>query len=216
MTGFSATAPHARISYTGTDDAGDVQVVGEMAMETTNDAWELSPSIMLINGREYVLIQHLLERVQIADARLLWRDSVFVWGLLLIPLNVANGEFFDTNGWVLFGISAAIFAGLAMRFFGRDRSAAISPVTVTEEDRSGTGSQLAISTRRERTINATVHTDMADFLLRTVGTDRTRRARLRREIPAELRDRRARWHELNLLAAAIATIAAIVVIEVAR
>ena len=184
-------------------------------MTTTDDVTTQSPSIVMIGGREYVLIQHLLERVQIAEARLLWRGSVFAWGFLLIPLNIANGTLFDTNGWVLFGMFAALFVLFAMRFFGKDRSVVITPVTVSEEDRSGTESQLAISTR-EGTVTATVHTDMADFLLRTVSTDRTRRARLRREIPSKHKGRGLGWYEWNLIAAIVTTIAAIVVIEVVR
>ncbi len=171
--------------------------------------------MIMIGGREYVLIQHVLERVQIAEARTLWRGSVFAWSFLLIPLNVANGRLFDINGWVLAGTFAALFVLFAMRFFGNDRSAVITPVTVSEEDRNGTESKFAIATR-EGTVMATVHTDMADFLLRTVGAHRTRRENLRREVPFALRARSARWHEWNVVAAIIATIAAIVVIEVVR
>jgi len=184
-------------------------------MSTTGSMTTQSPGTLMIGGRQFVLIQHVLEPVQIAEARRLWRGSLFAWGFLLLPLNVANGRLFDTNGWVLAGTFAALFMLFAMRFFGNDRSVVISPVTVSEEDRNGTESQLAISTR-EGTVIATAHTHMADFLLRSAATDRTRRARLRREIPTTLRARSALWHEWNLIAAMITTFAAFIVIEVMR
>jgi len=186
-------------------------------MGTIDEVTTRSPRILMIGGREHVLVQGLGERIQIADPRLLWRESARVWMFLLFPvLNIANGELFDTNGWVLLGTFAVLGVALAMSFFGKGRSVMITPVTVVETERSGTWSQLAMSTPRNVSTIATVHTDMADFLLRTVSADRTRRARLRREIPSELKGRGSGWYEWNVLAAVIATIAAIVVIYLVR
>ena len=44
-------------------------------MDTTHDVATRAPSILIIEGREYVLYQGFLQRTRLVDVKLLWLDA---------------------------------------------------------------------------------------------------------------------------------------------
>ncbi len=155
-------------------------------MDTIYPVTPQSPDILLIGGREHVLYHGLFEPLKIVDARLLWLNSVLAWAVALytVLLVLTLG---DDGWWTLLAVTAAAVPLIAVGAFIENRSGVTTPVAIDEKDRSGTWSRMIISTRRHAPLTATVHTDMADFLLATIADGQTRRFTSRPEIPFELR-----------------------------
>ena len=152
-------------------------------MELTDDAATRPPSVMLIDGREYMLYDELLGRIRMAEVRMLWLYSSMLWVLALI---LALQLPFTDAWWPLLIAIPLLLAMLAAALFMFGRPAITTPVAVVEKGRNGATSRLSVSTRRHGTFSVTAHTDMADFLLGAITTDRRRRFTPRREVPAGL------------------------------
>jgi hypothetical protein len=152
-------------------------------MELTDDAATRPPSVMLIDGREHVLYDELLGRIRMAEVKLLWLYSSMLWVLALI---LALQLPFTDAWWPLLiaiPLLLAMFVGVYVQL---SRPVMTTPISVVERDRNGATSRLSVSTRRHGTFSVTAHTDMADFLLGAITTDRRRRFTPRRDVPAGL------------------------------
>jgi hypothetical protein len=170
-------------------------------MDTTNDVTTRSPSILMIEGREYALYQGFRERTKLVDVKLLWVEEA---KNLLTPVNVAlmmSTVILHEYSWYFFGIVVLILAALVLGHYIDSRSVAVIPVSVVEKDRQGPSATLSIflrsvrgfTTRRDGRYTATVHTDMADFLQGAIGPDRAHGRRTLPRIPTELRNPKVRW-----------------------
>jgi hypothetical protein len=166
-------------------------------MDMIDDAATRPPSVILIDGREYALYQGFRERTKLVDVKWLWLDAAKNFAILLSSVLLAVSLTHpDSSLWLLIGYLAAVFAFVAVSFFMESRSVAVVPVSVVEKDRQAPSATLYIflrsvggfSTRRDGRYTATVHIDMADFLLGAVDRGRARRFSSRPRIPAELRN----------------------------
>jgi hypothetical protein len=169
-------------------------------MDTTHDVATRAPSILMIEGREYALYQGFLERIRLMDVKLLWLDAaknlaILLYGVLIL-ISVARP---DSSSWVFVGALAAALSSAAGSYFMVSHSVAVVPTTVVEKDRQGPSatlyifvrSMLAFSTRRDARFTATVHTDMADFLLSAFAEGQSRRFRRRPRVPSAFMTPRA-------------------------
>jgi hypothetical protein len=117
-----------------------------------------------------------------------------------------------------------IVASLVLSHYIDSHSVAVIPVSVVEKDRQGPSATLYIflrsvrgfSTRRDGRYTATVHTDMADFLLGAIGPDRAHGRRSLPRIPTELRNPKARLFAWGSYAYSVSMLAALVVLVVVR
>jgi len=174
-------------------------------MELTDDAATRPPSVILINGREYVLYQGFTERLRIANAKSLWVHTVSTWLLAVFAgLTTINGFrpdsslWFSAAGLVAVGCSAALANSLD------NQDLFIRPLVVSTRKWDGGAPALAITSEPQsvfskRTIVvqfATVHPEMADFLLAAFDEGKTPGFRQRPRIPSTLitpRARRQAW-----------------------
>jgi hypothetical protein len=183
-------------------------------MGTTNDVTTRSPSILMIEGRNHVLYQGFLQRIRIADARLLWLDTVKGWGITLFAVLAAiNAVRPDSSPWLAFVGLAAISGSAALSVFLDNRAALATPFAVVERARDGEVSTLAITSTSPRMFStspfitqfATVHTEMADFLLTAFAEGYFGSFRKRPRVPAALTTssarRRSRADSASLLVA---------------
>ena len=193
-------------------------------MSTTDDVTTQSPGIMMIEGREYALYQGLLERIQIADAKLLWVNNAQEWaGTLFVVLAAINAARPDSSLWLAFAALAAALGSVALSFFMDSRDALTTPFTVVERDRAGGRSTLVITSKSQRvsstrptgTTFATVHTEMADFLLTAFSEEKSRRFRQRPRVPAALRTPRALHQARAANASQLVALVALISIAVA-
>jgi hypothetical protein len=153
----------------------------------------------MIEGREYALYQGFLQRTRLVDVKLLWLDAT---GNLVLVLYVAlmTKALIFTDLWFLFGAVVLVLPYAAVSSFMRSHSVEVVPVSVVEKERQGLTSTLFIFTRPQRSfstdrgarLTATVHTDMADFLLGAIGPDRARGRRSLPRIPNKLRNPKVR------------------------
>lgn len=164
-------------------------------MHTTDETVIRSPSILMIEGREYALYQGFLERTRLVDVKLLWLNApknlaMLLYGVLMVVYFSRP----DSSLWFAFAAFAAGLASAPVSSFMRSHSVEVVPVSVVEKDRQGPSSTLFIftrstrssSTRRDARFTATVHTDMADFLLGAIGPGRARGFKSRPRVPTEL------------------------------
>ena len=168
-------------------------------MDTTNDVTTRSPSILMIEGREYALYQGFRQRTKLWDVRLLWLDATGNLVLVVYTALMTKALIF-TDLWFLFGAVVLVLPYAAVMRYIDSHSVAVIPVSVVEQDRQGPTATLSIflrsirgfSTRPDGRYTATVHTDMADFLLGAIGPDRTRGRRSLPRIPKKLRNPKVR------------------------
>ncbi|NTV40618.1 MAG: hypothetical protein HGA51_11780 [Demequinaceae bacterium] len=182
-------------------------------MTTTDNGTVQSPGILMIEGREYILYDGFLGRINVAEVGLLWLYSSTQWVLvltyaLLLPFTEAWWPIFIAVVLLLVAIVGTIFV------FGRPVMA--TPVAVVERDRSGTTSSLSVATRRHGAFTLTTHTDMADFLLRAITVDRRRRFWPRRDVPAGLVHPKMMRHVWNGAAVCVAMTVTVVLVFVTR
>jgi len=197
-------------------------------MTRTDDVTTKSPSILMIEGCEHVLYQGLTARFRIADARLLWLNTARGWLIalyaLLSAINAARSHF---SLWLSFVGLAAIGGAVALSVFTENRGVLTTPLAVVERERAGGSSTLAITAKSPRSFSgqptvtqfATVHPEMADFLLAAFAEGQSRRFRQRPRVPVALSTRRARvqsWAEIVGLLVAIVALVLIVVAMVNR
>lgn len=170
-------------------------------MTTTDDVTTQSPGILMIEGREHVLYQGFLERIRIANARLLWLNTASVWFValftILTAIDIAHP---DSSWWIYIAALAAIVSSVAFSLFMESRDVLSTPFAVVERDRAGGSSTLVITSRPQRGFStrptvvrfATVHPEMADFLRTAFSGGQSRRYRQRPRVPVEFRTSRAR------------------------
>jgi hypothetical protein len=197
-------------------------------MGTTNDVTTRSPSIVIIEGREYALYQGFLQRTRLVDVKLLWLDTARNLAMLLYGvLMVVYFSRLDSSVWFLVGALAVGLASSVVSSFMRSHSVAVVLVSVVEKERQGLTSTLFIFTRpqpsfstdRGARLTATVHTDMADFLVGAVGPGRARGFKSRPRVPAELSYPNVRpyvWFSYAYAFAALGLLVAVVVVLVRR
>ncbi|NYI41825.1 hypothetical protein [Demequina lutea] len=196
-------------------------------MHTTDETVTRSPSILMIEGREYALYQGFRERTKLMDVKLLWLDGA---KNLLLPVWVAlmmSEVLFHDLLWSVFGLVMLILAAVVVGHYIDSHSVAVIPVSVVEKDRQGPSATLYIflrsvrgfTTRRDGRYTATVHTDMADFLLGAIGPDRAHGRRSLPRIPTELRNPKARrfaWGSYSHWVSNLALAVFVVVLLVSR
>lgn len=167
--------------------------LGGAAMETTYPVTPNTADVMMIGGREHVLVHGFGEPLKIVDAKYLWLNTAMVWLLALYAVMVAfNLE--QAGWWPLLGIVIAAAASLAIGAFMDHRAGVTTPIAVEEKDRTGQWSRLVIHTRRHDPLTVTADVRMADFLLATVADGPTPRFLRRPAVPPELRHPRAPMH----------------------
>ncbi|NYI41826.1 hypothetical protein [Demequina lutea] len=173
-------------------------------MDMIDDAATRPPSVILVNGREYMLYDEFLGRIKMAEVKLLWFYSSLLWvGALTFALLLP----FTEAWWPIFIAIALLLVMCAGVFFMFSRPVMTTPVTVVETHRNGTSSRLSVSTRRHGTLTVTAHADMADFLLRAITADRRRRFSPRRDVPADLVHPKMMRHVWSGTAASVAMLA---------
>ena len=196
-------------------------------MRTADETVTRSPSILMIEGREYALYQGFRERTKLVDVKLLWVEEA---KNLLIPMYIAlmtSWVIWHALLWFVFGFVVLVLAAVVLGHYIDSRSVAVIPVSVVEKDRQGRSATLSIflrsvrgfSTRRDGRYTATVHTDMADFLLGAIGPDRAHGRRTLPRIPAELRNPKARrfaWGSYAYLVSTLAFTVVLVAVYLAR
>jgi hypothetical protein len=196
-------------------------------MDTIHDAATRSPSILMIEGVEHVLYQGFLQRIKIADARLLWLNAVKMWAFALYAVLIAINAFrSDSSLFPLAGL-AVISGSAALSVFLDNRAVLTIPFAVAERDRAGESSTLAITSQPLRMFStnpivtqfAPVHPAMADFLLTAFSGEQSRPFRERPRLPTEFRTPRARrqaWASKAGLLVVLLALASIVVDVVIR
>lgn len=197
-------------------------------MDMIDDAATRSPSILMIEGVEHVLYQGFLEHIRIADARLLWLNTVRGWGITLFAVLAAINAFRpDSSLWLPFAGLAAITGSAGLSVFMHSRDSLSIPSAVAKSDTAGGSSTLAITSQSLRLLStnptvtqiATVHPEMADFLLTAFSGERSRPFGQRPRLPAAFRTPRARrqaWASKAGLLVALSALASIVVAVVIR
>jgi len=143
-------------------------------MDTTDDVTTRSPKILMIEGREYVLYQGFLERIQIADVKLLWLNTVQNWLLTLFAVLIATDIARPDSGWWFFGGGYAAFAGsAALSVFMRNHDVLVTPSASSTKDGDMGSSTLAVAAQSGGRFytgpnvikTVTVHPEMENFLL---------------------------------------------------
>jgi hypothetical protein len=125
--------------------------LGGTHVDTIHDVATRSPSILMIEGREYALYQGFLERTKLVDVKLLWLDGAKNLALLLaVALMTVSFTLPDSSLWFAFGFLAAGLAFAAVSSFMDSHSVAVVPVSVVEKERQGLTSTLFIFTRPQR------------------------------------------------------------------
>jgi len=196
-------------------------------MSTTENVATQSPSILMIEGREYALYQGFRERTKLVDVKLLWVEEaknllIPVWVALMTSWVIWHALLWYVLGFVVLGLAAVVLG-----HYIDSRSVAVIPVSVVEKDRQGPTATLSIflrsvrgfSTRRDGRYMATVHTGMADFLLGAIGPDRVHGRRTLPRIPMELRNPKAlrfAWGSYAYLVSTLAFTVVLVAVLLAR
>lgn len=193
--------------------------MGGTHMGTTDNATPRSPSILMIDGREYMLYDEYVGPIKFANITRLWLVAALAWTpVLLLGMGSAMrmGLWESRTAWAILGVVMLLAIGVAIgvAIAALASLAAgpvfITPIAVTEVDRQGTWSTLSIATRRRTVLTVVAHVDMADFLVGSVTGDVGRSAP-RHPIPAQLTHPAMRRYVLSSYAA----LAAVAVVGVA-
>ncbi len=193
-------------------------------MSTTDDVTTQSPGIMMIEGREYALYQGFSERIRIADVKLLWLNTAKDWGVTLFAILAAiSAARPETNPWLSFAGLAALSGSAALSVFMDHRAVLITPFAGVEKERAEGSSTLAVTSQSPRVFSrrptmiqsATVHPEMADFLLTAFSEGQSRRFRQRPRVPAAFRTPRARRQEWASNTGTLVALLALVSIAIA-
>jgi len=193
-------------------------------MDTIHDAATRSPSILMIEGREHVLYQGFLERLRIADARLLWLNTAKMWAFGVCAVLLAINAFrSDSTLWFAYGAFAAIVCSSAISAFIVNRDLVTIPDAVGERERAAGSSTLEIISLSQRVFSvrppvlrvATVQPEMADFLLTEIPVGHTWSFRQRPRLPAALTTTRARRQAWAANAGPLVALVGVVAIVVA-
>jgi hypothetical protein len=193
-------------------------------MGTTDDVTTRSPGILMIEGREYVLYQGFLERLRIADAKLLWLNTAKMWAFGVSAVLMAINAFrSDSTLWFAYGAFAAIVCASAISALIVNRDLVTIPDAVGERERAAGSSTLEIISLSQRGFSvrppvlhvATVHPQMADFLLTEIPVGHTWSFRQRPRLPAALATPRARRQAWAANAGPLVALVGVVAIVVA-
>lgn len=166
----------------------------------------------MIGGREHVLYDTFVGRLQLADIPRLWINSALSWAPVLfaalMTVSLATG-----TGWAAAGALFVVLIEVPLSFYVRRRDVVTTLFTVVEKEREGSRSTPSLSTRGNGKLIASAHTDMAGFLKGALNADRNRRFTPRREVPVALTDPRTRWHlwkSVAVFATSLAVLAVLV------
>ena len=184
-------------------------------MDSTDNATPWSPSVLLINGRKYMLYDEYVGPIKFADITRLWLVAAVVWTPFLslgMGSAMRMGMWESPTAWAISGVVMLLAIGVAIAGLVTLAAGPIfmTPVAVTEVDRQGTWSTLSIATRRRTVLTVVAHVNMADFLVGAV-TGEVGWSAPRHPIPADLTHPAMRGYVMSSYAA----LAAVAIVGVA-